>query len=263
MSDNIKQESTESLQTKEQEQQAGSNKRTLEAENDKAAKKAFKEKKKEKQPTDPAKKKKRRKIILFVVIGVLVLLFILSKLFGGNGAAAVVTTTQAQIGDLQQTIDTSGTVKTEESKVYFSNVDVKVGEVKVQAGDAVKAGDVLLTYDANDLAAAKERAELKKQSAEGSYLNSVQTNQEKLGDLSEASTNLEVLDQQIADTEAYIKNLEAKISKKKSDLAHEGALLQISLIDWQDQPDSDEYQNLQKLVQLNNYEQQNNEQIKS
>lgn len=264
MSDNIRQESVESLQTKEQEQQAGSNKRTLEAENDKAAKKAFKEKKKkEKQPTDPAKKKKRRKIILFVVIGVLVLLFILSKLFGGNGAAAVVTTTQAQIGDLQQTIDTSGTVKTEESKVYFSNVDVKVGEVKAQAGDAVKAGDVLLTYDADDLAAAKERAELKKQSTEGSYLNSVQTNQEKLGDLSEASTNLEVLDQQIADTEAYIKNLEAKISKKKSDLAHEGALLQISLIDWQDQPDSDEYQNLQKLVQLNNYEQQNNEQIRS
>lgn len=39
--------------------------------------------------------------------------------------------------------------------------------------------------------------------------------------------------------------------------------MQISLIDWQDQPDSDEYQNLQKLVQLNNYEQQNNEQIKS
>ena len=41
MSDNIRQESVESLQTKEQEQQAGSNKRTLEAENDKAAKKAF------------------------------------------------------------------------------------------------------------------------------------------------------------------------------------------------------------------------------
>ena len=62
MSDNIKQESVESLQTKEQEQQAGSNKRTLEAENDKAAKKTFKEKKKkEKQPTDPAKKKKTQK----------------------------------------------------------------------------------------------------------------------------------------------------------------------------------------------------------
>ena len=262
MSDNSRQESIEILETKEQVNEADESK--AEAVNEKTAKKALKEKKKkEKQPVDPAKKKKRRKIILFVVLGALVLLFILSKLLGGNGAAAIVTTTQAQIGDLQQTIDTSGTVKTGESKVYFSDVDVKVGEVKVQAGDAVKAGDVLLNYDADDLAAAKERAELKRQSAEGSYLNSVQTNNEKLGDLSEASTNLEVLDQQIADTEAYIKNLEAKISKKKSDLAHEGALLQISLIDWQDQPDSDEYQNLQKLVQLNNYEQQNNEEIKS
>ena len=262
MSDNSRQESIEILETKEQVNEADESK--AEAVNEKTAKKALKEKKKkEKQPVDPAKKKKRRKIILFVVLGALVLLFILLKLLGGNGAAAIVTTTQAQIGDLQQTIDTSGTVKTGESKVYFSDVDVKVGEVKVQAGDAVKAGDVLLNYDADDLAAAKERAELKRQSAEGSYLNSVQTNNEKLGDLSEASTNLEVLDQQIADTEAYIKNLEAKISKKKSDLAHEGALLQISLIDWQDQPDSDEYQNLQKLVQLNNYEQQNNEEIKS
>lgn len=262
MSDHIKQDSIEILEAKEQVNEADESK--AEAVKEKTAKKALKEKKKkEKQPADPAKKKKRRKIILFVVLGVLVLLFILSKLLGGNGAAAIVTTTQAQIGDLQQTIDTSGTVKTGESKVYFSDVDVKVGEVKVQAGDAVKAGDVLLNYDADDLAAAKERAELKRQSAEGSYLNSVQTNNEKLGELSEASTNLEVLDQQIADTEAYIKNLEAKISKKKSDLAHEGALLQISLIDWQDQPDSDEYQNLQKLVQLNNYEQQNNEEIKS
>ena len=262
MSDHIKQDSIEILEAKEQVNEADKSK--AEAVKEKTAKKALKEKKKkEKQPADPAKKKKRRKIILFVVLGVLVLLFILSKLLGGNGAAAIVTTTQAQIGDLQQTIDTSGTVKTGESKVYFSDVDVKVGEVKVQAGDAVKAGDVLLNYDADDLAAAKERAELKRQSAEGSYLNSVQTNNEKLGELSEASTNLEVLDQQIADTEAYIKNLEAKISKKKSDLAHEGALLQISLIDWQDQPDSDEYQNLQKLVQLNNYEQQNNEEIKS
>ena len=71
-----------------------------------------------------------------------------------------------------------------------------------------------------------------------------------------------MLDQQIADTEAYITNLENKIEQKKSDLAYEGALLQISLLDWQDHPDSDEYMNLQKLVQLNSYEQQNNAEVK-
>lgn len=207
-------------------------------------------------------KKSRKKLIAGIVLGLLVIVFVAGKVLGGNGAAAVVTTAEAQIGELQQTIDTSGTVRTEETKVYFSDVDVKVGTIHARAGDAVKSGDVLLSYDEQDLQDAKERAELQRQSAEGSYLNSVQGNNEKLGDLSEADTNLAVLDQQIADTEAYITNLENKISKKKSDLAHEGALLQISLIDWQDQPDSEEYQNLQKLVQLNSYEQQNNEEIK-
>lgn len=207
-------------------------------------------------------KKNRKKLITGIVLGLLVTGFAVGKLLGGNGAAAVVSTVEAQTGELQQTIDTSGTVQAGEAKVYFSDVDVEVGAIRVQAGDAVQAGDVLLTYDEQDLADAKERAELQRQSAEGSYLNSVQGNNEKLGDLNEADTNLAILDQQIADTEAYITNLENKISKKKSDLAHEGALLQISLIDWQDQPDSEEYENLQKLVQLNTYEQQNNEEIK-
>ena len=215
---------------------------------------------------DPAvkakKKKKRKKIILFSVIGGVVLLLVILKIAGGNGAQAYVTTTQAQTGELEQTIDTSGTVKTGEEKVYFSDVDVTIGNIAVAAGDAVKAGEVLFTYDDTSLAQAKEKAQWNEQSAQGSYQNSIEGNNEKLGDLSEASTNLAVLDQQIADTEAYIKNLENKIATKKSDLAKEGALLQISLIDWQDQLNSEEYENLQKLVQLNNYEQQNNKEIK-
>ena len=132
----------------------------------------------------------------------------------------------------------------------------------VEAGDAVKKGDLLISYDTDSLNQELELAKLQAQSTEGSYQNSVQSNNEKLGDLSEATVNLEVLDQQIADTEAYIKNLEAKIEKKKSDLAYQGTLLQISLLDWQDHPDSEEYMNLQKQVQLNSYEQQNNKEIK-
>lgn len=219
-------------------------------------------KKKEKKPLDRAAKKKRRKIIVFIIIGVLVLLFILSKIFGGNGAQAVVATTEAITGEIEQTINTSGTVSTEKTKTYFSDVNVKIGNVAVEAGDAVKAGDVLIAYDADSLAKEKELAQLKIQSNEGSYKNSVQSNNEKWGDLHEANVNLNVLDQQIADTEAYITSLENKIEKKKSDLAYEGALLQISLLDWQNQPDSEEYMNLQKLVQLNSYEQQNNEEVK-
>ncbi len=224
-------------------------------------KKAKKEKK-EIKPLDKAAKKKRRRIILFSVIGVIVVLLILVKIFGGNGAEAIVTTTGALVGEIEQTINTSGTVTTQETKSYFSDVNVEIGEVKVAAGDAVKAGELLVSYDADALAREKELAQLELQSAEGSYQNSLQSNSEKLGDLKEANVNLDVLDQQIADTEAYITGLENKIAKKKSDLAYFGTLLQISLLDWQDKPDSEEYLNLQKQVQLNNYEQQNNKEIK-
>lgn len=225
-------------------------------------KKKEKKEKKEKKPLDKAAKKKRRRIIIIIVIVVILVLFILKSILGGNGAQAIVTTTEATTGEIEQTINTSGTVTTENTKTYFSDVSVKVGSVQVQAGDAVQAGDVLLVYDEEDLNKEIELAQLSAESAEGSYKNSIQSNNEKLGDLSEANINIEVLDQQIADTEAYITNLNNKIEKKKSDLAYEGTLLQISLLDWQDKPDSEEYMNLQKLIQLNSYEQQNNEEIK-
>ncbi len=229
---------------------------------EKKKEKKEKREKKEKKPLDKAGKKKRRKIIIFSVIGVMVLLFILKSVLGGNGAQAIVSTTEAVTGEIEQTINTSGTVTTENTKNYFSDVNVKIGNVPVKAGDAVKAGDVLIAYDEDDLNKEIELANLKAQSTEGSYKNSIQANNEKLGDLNEANINIGVLDQQIADTEAYITGLENKIEKKKSDLAYEGALLQISLLDWADHPDSEEYLNLQKLIQLNSYEQQNNKEIK-
>ena len=60
----------------------------------------------------------------------------------------------------------------------------------------MKKGDVLISYDESDLSKATELAQLDKQATEGSYRNSVQTNNEKLGDLNEANVNMEVLDQQ-------------------------------------------------------------------
>ena len=137
----------------------------------------------------------------------------------------------------------------------------KIGSIPVSAGDSVKAGDVLISYDADELEKEKELAKLKAQSAEGSYLNSVQGNNEKLGDLKEANVNLEVLDQQIKDTEAYITNLNNKIEKKKSDLSYFATLLQITLIEEADSLTEDERVEIQKQVELNRYEQEHNKEI--
>ena len=234
-----------------------------EKENDKKkVKKEKKEKvKKEKKPVDKAKRKKRRRIIILVLVVLFILYIVISNIVAANQPIPVMTTSASK-GEIEQTINTSGTVTTDNSKTYFSDVNVQIGKVNVSAGDAVKAGDVLIAYDADSLNKETQLAQLALQSGEGSYQNSIQSNNEKLGDLKEANVNLEVLDQQIADTEAYIKGLENKIAAKKSDLAHFGTLLQISLLDWQDKPDSEEYLNLQKQIQLNNYEQNNNAEIK-
>ena len=217
------------------------------------------------KPSKPEKKKmapkKKRRIIVLSVVGVIVLATIVNSVISSM-KPVVVNTTVAKNEGIQEHIDLSGTVTAVNSKVYYSGFAGVLGEINVKKGDYVSAGDVLFTYDAEALEREMQLNEYKLQSAEGTYDNSVQSNGRVLGRLSEASTNLEVLEQQITDWEAYVQDLEKKIADKQAALANEGALLQISLIDWRDQPDSDEYINLQKLVQLNTYEQQYNAQIK-
>lgn len=221
------------------------------------------EKKKNKEPMDPAKKKKViKRSVIGGIAGVFVLFIIYSNISAAN-TKPMVSTVAVTKGDVEQTISTSGTVASGESRTYFAPVSVKVGTIHAAAGDMVKKGEPVLTYDAEALSNEKRTKELELQANEGSYKSSAQKNSESWGDLGEANVNLDVLEQQITDIDNYIKELQKKVDDKKAALAHEGALLQISLIDWSDDPGSDEYENLQKLVQLNTYEQTNNAEIRA
>lgn len=227
-------------------------------------KKTEKTEKMEKTPKTPMDKKKKKKIIRRCVIGgvvAVIVLFIVSNSMAAKNAGTVVYTTAATVEDVEQTLNTSGTVKSEETKTYFAPVAVQIGTVDVAAGDSVKKGQPLVTYDAEALESAKQIAELKLQANEGGYESSIYKDNKYIAELGEANVNLEVLEQQITDSENYVKELQQKINDKKTALAHEGTLLQVSLLDWSDQPDSEEYLNLQKLIQFNSYEQQNNKDI--
>ncbi len=220
-------------------------------------------KKKNKTPMDAAKKKKIiKRSILGGVAGVFILFIVISNIAAAN-TKPVVYTAQVSKGDIEQMLSTSGTVTSGETKTYFTPISVKVGEINVVAGGTVQKGEPIITYDETALTNEKKTTELKLQANEGSYNNSMQKNNESLGDLGEANVNLDVLEQQITDIDNYIKELQKKVDDKKAALAYEGSLLQISLIDWADKPDSDEYENLQKLVQTNNYEQTNNKDIRA
>ena len=219
-----------------------------------------------KKAKDPMDKKKKKKIIRRCIIGgvaLVIVLFMVSNSMAAKNAGTIVQTTAVTLQDIEQTMNTSGTVKSEETKIYFAPLSVEIGAVNVAAGDSVQKGQPLIIYDADALDSARQTEELKLQASEGGYESSVYQNNKYIAELGEANVNLAVLDQQIEDSENYVKELQQKIDDKRTALAHEGTLLQISLLDWSNQPDSEEYLNLQKLVQYNSYEQQNNKDIQA
>ena len=259
MSEKQLQKETDSMELTKQEQKAQKKEDKQKAKEEKKQAKAAGNK----TPMDPARKKKLvKRGILGGIAGVFVLCIVVSNIAAAN-AKPIVFTQQVVKGDIEQTLSTSGSVVSNEVKTYFAPVSLQVGTIDVPAGETVKKGEPIITYDAVNLANEKRIAELKIQQQEGSYNSTVQKNNESLGDLNEANVNLEVLEQQITDIDNYIKELQKKVDDKKTALAHEGSLLQISLIDWADKPNSEEYQNLQKLIQTNSYEQVNNAEIRA
>lgn len=189
--------------------------------------------KKERKPWDKEKKKKVRRRVIAGVLVAGVVAFFVSRSLAARNAVLAVDTVAASVGDVEQILSTGGTVKSDETRTYFAPVSVEVGEVKVTTGDTVKKGDVLLAFDEKALSEEKQAAEYKLASNEGGYESSVHKDNEYAADLSEANTNLSVLDQQIADNEKLLDELNKKIEEKKAGWSYNGTNLDVSILEWQ------------------------------
>lgn len=260
------------------------------------------DKKKEKAPKTPMDKKKKKKIIRRCVVGgvaAVAVFFMVSNSMKAKNASMVVYTMEVTREDVEQMLSTSGTVRSEESKTYFAPVAVQIGSVDVAPGDSVEKGQTLLTFDEQALADAKQVAALKLQANEGGYASSLYKDNKYAAQLREANVNLDVLEQQIADNENYLKELQKKVEDKKAWYANQGAQLQVSLLEWEKKisdekqalaerneeelksgkddrekkerdeaaknqiaNDEETYLSLQEQVQYNSYEQQNNQEIR-
>ena len=151
----------------------------------------------------PQQKKKRKKRIIGGVIAAALVLFIVSRVLT-PAALPMVMVRSAEKGTVKQTIDTSGTVKTEQQKTYFSPLAAKVEVCKVQEGDAVEAGQVLLTYDAQDLENRKKEAALQNDEAYYGYQNTMDKNSKDTSEYSRSSHDVEILEQQVENAKAEV-----------------------------------------------------------
>ncbi len=202
-----------------------------------------------------------KKRIIVTVSSALVLMLIISRTISAKAAASSFDVASVKTGNLVSSVELNGTIESKAVKSFYADIEGKIGRIGYSEGEAVKKGDVLISYDQADLEYRTEAAALDAKLKEENYTDKVQSNDRVAGLYSEAAGSLKSLDEQILIYQAAILQLDDEIEKKRAALADEGANLQISLIDWEDEPYSEEYENLQKQVQRNTYEQSHNKDL--
>ena len=180
----------------------------------KEEKRKLKEAKKKQKAGKTGEKRKKAPVIIAVIIIILIVIRMVSCAFSGN-AGVMVSTTNAFRGDIEENVSTSGKVASEEKEILFAPVSGRLSEINVAAGDAVKAGDVLMTYDMDQMEERLQEATLQQTKSSASYNSTMTENSKSQAKLNEANTNLAVLDQQLTDYKAYLKELQDKLSKSQ------------------------------------------------
>ena len=166
---------------------------------------------KEKTPLTPAQKKKRRKRIIIGALAAFVLVFmVLPKLFAPD-VLPVVTVSEASLGTVQQVVEGSGTVQSEEVRTYFSPVSATVESFGLQVGDTVEAGETLLTYDAAELDELYRQAELTGSAAAYGYQDSIGKDNENVAEYNRSTAALEIIDRQLDEEDDNLDHLNDRV----------------------------------------------------
>lgn len=143
-------------------------------------------------------------IIPVVVIVLIVMAAVMRKIQSSANNVVYVTVTNAKKDSIKSVVDTTGTIGSEINMEYISPVNAKVASVNVSVGQAVKAGDSLLTYDIEDLQEAYDLASLQNLSEQASTNNTIHSSDESAA--------------KAKDAERRINEYNSKIDSKKSEI---------------------------------------------
>lgn len=186
----------------------------------------------------PAKKKLPGWVILPIIGGVCLVFFGISKVSGGAEKSPELAVVKVEKGDVKEIYTTSGTVESERTKVFFSPVNATVQLCNAKTGQSVKAGDLLIGYDVTDLQKNNQESQLNAQATQ--YTNqatveeSKRSAQAKAETEAQAATRIQNLQNQIAEKEINIAQLENQFAGAQTEAgfnASQAADLQIRMQD--------------------------------
>jgi len=145
-----------------------------------------------------------KKKVIAIIIAVVVVggVFGLNRINRARNQGSTVKTSEVTQGDLQVYLSSTALVKSQEVKDYYG-AQAKVTKVNVKVGDTVKKGDVLVTYDQQDLNTQVKQAEIQ-------YNNALLQKQDLVNQNNDIKNK-------IAEYDKNIKEINAKIEKIKDD----------------------------------------------
>ena len=169
----------------------------------------------------PAKKKNKKlvkRIVIGAVVVVILALIIVPKLFAPE-ILPVVKTEKATIGDIEQVLSTSGFVESEDTKTYYSDVNARITEFSLTKGSTIHAGDVLVSYDTNDLENQYKQQELQDKASKADYAQVLADSSENATKYHNASTDVNVLEQQVEDQQNTVAHIQMSLNDETNYVA--------------------------------------------
>lgn len=165
--------------------------------------------------------KKGKKIAIGIVAAAVVAGGVYSVTGGSRGAAQLpqVSVTKAATGDVEEIVDATGTVVSDEQKTFYSPVNAQVKKVSFADGDSVSKGTKLVEFELKDLERDNQKAELNVKSGEYDYKNSINKSNQADQKQKDAKSKVVTLEQQVKDKQNYLASLKSQLSAVQSQAA--------------------------------------------
>lgn len=152
-------------------------------------------------------------VIVIAVAAVTIGKNVLTSAMGGEESLPQIEVASVVTGEVQERLDTSGTVTSDRIKVFFSPVNATVDKVHFKVGETVKEGQKLITFQLKDLEEQNQKAELTKQAAEYGNQDAINKANRAAGAQEQAAADAATLQSQVNQQEQLVENLKAAITQ--------------------------------------------------
>ena len=171
------------------------------------------------------KKKKKKKIIIGAAVVLVAAggISVAAQRKSGEDQIPQVPVVTVQTGDVEEIVDASGTVGSEEEKTYYSPVNAQIKKVAFSQGDVVKKGTKLIEFDTKDLEKDNQKAELNLKSTKYDTKDTVNKSDKADQKQKDAKKKVQELEKKVKDKKAYAASLKSQISAATTRAQQEAA----------------------------------------